>query len=130
MTAQFPPQAWFLAVCSGVGFGYATLGVIHITLGQVWGRRLWWLELLLVLAATAVVLWLFRRTLTHQGRRPRSDQGQRAIMRLVYRRGNVLSITEIAAETLLDEGNALATLHQMRERGQAEPLANGLWRVS
>jgi hypothetical protein len=130
MTTKLPLQAWFLAVCSGIGFGYATLGIIHITLGQVWGRRLWWLELLLVLGTTVVMLWLFGRTTTHQDQTPRADRGQRAILRLAYRRGKVLSVAEIVAETLLDEGSALATLHKMREGGQVEQLENGSWRVS
>ena len=123
------PQAVILAVCVGIGFGYATLGLVSAISNTVWGTRLWWLEVSVAFIAAALVVRGFLGVQNRQSHGPRLDRGERAIWRLSYRRGLVLSLEQIVRETLLDEGAALAALRSLEAQGQARPEADGRWRL-
>ena len=123
------PQIVILAVCVGVGFGYATLGAVSAVSNTVWGTRLWWLEVMMALIAATLVAWAFVRVQSRQTDLPRLDRGERAIWRLSYRRGLVLSLEQIVQETLLDEGSALAALRSLEAQGQARLEDDGRWRL-
>ncbi len=114
----------------GVGCGYACLGVLSIVGTNVLGYRLWWLEVLVALAAGVGTYAAFTGTERRQAARPRGDRGTRAIWRLAFRKGFELSLEQIVAETLLDEGSALATLRELEASGQAQALPEGnRWRL-
>jgi hypothetical protein len=123
------PQAVILAVCVGIGFGYATLGLVSLVSSTVWGARLWWLEVTVALIASMLVARGFLGVQNRQTDVPRVDRGERAIWRLSYRRGQVLSLEQIVQETLLDEGSALAALRSLEAQGQARLENDGRWRL-
>lgn len=123
------PQALILAVCVGIGFGYATLGAVSAVSNTGWGTRLWWLEVVIALMAAILVARAFVRLQHRQSDAPRLDRGERAIWRLSYRRGTVLSFEQIVRETLLDEGSALSALRSLEAQGQARLENDGRWRL-
>jgi hypothetical protein len=118
-----------ISVCIGIGFGYATLGVLSIVGTNTLGYRLWWLEVVMALIFGAVAFRLFHRAFSRQSDRPITNRGERAIWRLAYRRGFELSLEQIVAETLLDEGSALAALRELEAKGQATALEGNRWRL-
>ena len=118
-----------VALCVGVGFYYAAFAVISITSSVLWGSRLWGLEFVVaLLAAWAVIVW-FGRLETRQRSNPRLDRGERAIWRLSYRQGNVLTLEQIREFTLLDESTILATLRRLETKGEAQLEPDGSWRL-
>jgi hypothetical protein len=121
--------AVILALCVAVGFYYAAFAVISITSGVLWGSRLWGVEFVVaLLAAWAVLVW-FGRLETRQSSNPRLDRGERAIWRLSYRQGNVLTLEQIQEFTLLDESTVLATLRRLEAKGEAQLEPDGSWRL-
>jgi hypothetical protein len=146
--------AVIVALCVGVGFYYGMFAVISIASDNFWhfkllgntivindirhgttsvfsllGSRLWLPELLVaLLAAWAVIAW-FGRVETRQRSNPRLDRGERAIWRLSYRRGNVLTLEQIQEFTLLDESTILATLRRLETKGEASLEPDGSWRL-
>lgn len=126
--------ALIVALALGIGFGYATLGVLSIIgsklLGTTtFGYRLWWLEVLVALAAGIGAFALFARIQTRQSNSPRADRGERAILRLAYRNGFELTLEQITSGTLLDQSAALEVLKQLEARGSATDLGGGRWRL-
>ena len=93
------------------------------------GYRLWWLEVLVALAAGFGAYALFTRIETRQADRPRIDRGERAILRLAYRNGYELTLEQITSRTLLDQEAALEVLRQLEARGSADDLGGGRWRL-
>jgi hypothetical protein len=121
--------AVIVALCVGVGFYYAAFAVISIASNVLWGSRLWGVEFLVaLLAAWAVIAW-FGRLETRERSNPRLDRGERAIWRLSYRQGNVLTLEQIQEFTLLDESTILATLRRLETKGEAQLEADGSWRL-
>jgi hypothetical protein len=121
--------AVIVALCVGVGFYYAAFAVISIASNVLWGSRLWGVEFLVaLLAAWAVIAW-FGRLETRERSNPRLDRGERAIWRLSYRQGNVLTLEQIQEFTLLDENTVLATLRRLETKGEAQLEADGSWRL-
>jgi hypothetical protein len=121
--------AVIVALCVGVGFYYAAFAVISITSNVLWGSRLWGVEFVVaVLAAWAVLAW-FGRLETRERSNPRLDRGERAIWRLSYRQGNVLTLEQIQEFTLLDESTVLATLRRLETKGEASLEPDGSWRL-
>ena len=121
--------AVIVALCVGVGFYYAAFAVISIASSVLWGSRLWGLEFVVaLLAAFAVIAW-FGRLEVRQRSNPRLDRGERAIWRLSYRRGNVLTLEQIQEFTLLDESTILATLRRLETKGEAQLEPDGRWRL-
>ena len=123
-----------VSIALGIGFGYACLGVLSIIgsklLGMTtFGYRLWWLELLVAVAAGFGAYALFTRIETRQSDTPRSDRGERAILRLAYRNGYELTVEQITSGTLLDQSAALEVLRQLEARGSAADLGGGRWRL-
>ena len=123
-----------VSVALGIGFGYATLGILSIIgsrlLGMTtFGYRLWWLEVLVAVAAGFGAFLLFRRIETRQTDSPRIDRGERAILRLAYRNGFELTLEQITSATLLDQSAALEVLRQLEARGSAMDLGGGRWRL-
>ena len=121
--------AVIVALCVAVGFYYAAFAVISIASSVVWGSRLWGLEFVVALLAAWAVLAWFGRVETRQGSNPRLDRGERAIWRLSYRQGNVLTLEQIQEFTLLDQSTILATLRQLETKGEAQLEADGSWRL-
>ena len=121
--------AVIVALCVGVGFYYAAFAVISISSSVVWGSRLWGLEFVVALLAAFAVLAWFGRVETRQGSNPRLDRSERAIWRLSYRQGNVLTLEQIQEFTLLDESTVLATLRRLETKGEAQLEADGRWRL-
>ena len=118
-----------VALCVGVGFYYAAFAIISISSSVLWGSRLWGLEFVVaLLAAWAVIAW-FGRLETRQRSNPRLDRGERAIWRLSYRQGNVLTLEQIQEFTLLDESTILATLCRLETKGEAQLEPDGSWRL-
>ncbi len=126
---NFPPQAIALGVLVGLGFGYATFGLITVLSNVIVGQRLWWLEWGFGLVVAALVSVQFSRIQSQQANAPRADRGERVIWRLSYRRGRTLSLDQITAETMLDETAALAALRNLESQGQAEALEDGRWHL-
>ena len=121
--------AIIVALCVGVGFYYAAFAVISIASSVLWGSRLWGLEFVVaLLAAFAVLVW-FGRLESRQSQNPRHDRGERAIWRLSYRQGNVLTVEQIQEFTLLDESTVLATLRRLETKGGAKLEPDGSWRL-
>lgn len=123
-----------VSVALGIGFGYACLGILSIIGSRVlgmttFGYRLWWLELLVAVAAGIGAYALFTRIETRQTDTPRSDRGERAILRLAYRNGYELTVDQITSRTLLDQSAALEVLKQLEARGSAADLGGGRWRL-
>jgi hypothetical protein len=121
--------ALVIAICIGIGFGYATLGVLSIIGTGILGYRLWWLEMLMALVFGSLSFVLFHRVFSRQSQRPVVNRGERAIWRLAYRRGFELSLEQIVNETLLDEGAALNALRELEANGQAVALEGNRWRL-
>lgn len=126
---NFAPQAIALGLLVGLGFGYAAFGVVVMLSNVGAGQRLWWLEWGFGLVIAALVIVQFSRAQSRQSSAPRADRGERAIQRLSYRRGPILSLEEIVSETLLDEASALSTLRNLEAQAQAEQLEDGRWRL-
>jgi hypothetical protein len=118
-----------VALCVGVGFYYAAFAVISIASSVLWGSRLWGVEFVVALLAVFAVLAWFGRLETRQRSNPRLDRGERAIWRLSYRQGNVLTLEQIQEFTLLDESTILATLRRLETKGEAHPEPDGSWRL-
>ena len=123
-----------VSVALGIGFGYATLGVLSIIGSRVlgmttFGFRLWWLEVLVALLAGFAAFALFTRIESRQASSPRLDRGERAVLRLAYRSGMELSLEQITNGTLLDQSAALEVLKQLEARGAATDLGGGRWRL-
>jgi hypothetical protein len=118
-----------ISVCIGIGFGYATLGVLSIIGTNVLGFRLWWLEVLMALSFGTLAFGVFNRAFSRQSERPIPNRGERAIWRLAFRRGMELSFEQIVAETMLDEGAALQALRELEAKGQAQALEGNRWRL-
>jgi hypothetical protein len=121
--------AVIVALCVGVGFYYAAFAVISITSSVLWGSRLWGVEFVMaVITAWAVLAW-FGRLETRERSNPRLDRGERAIWRLSYRQGNLLTLEQIQEFTLLDETTVLATLRRLETKGEAQLESDGSWRL-
>ena len=121
--------AVIVALCVGVGFYYAAFAVISIASSVLWGSRLWGVEFVVaLLAAFAVIVW-FGRLETRERSNPRLDRGERAIWRLSYRQGNILTLEQIREFTLLDESTVLATLRRLETKGEAKLEPDGSWRL-
>lgn len=123
-----------VSIALGIGFGYASLGVLSIIGSRVlgittFGYRLWWLEVLVAIAAGFGAFSLFTRIETRQSSSPRLDRGERAIVRLAYRNGFELTLEQITNDTLLDHSAALEVLRQLEARGSAADLGGGRWRL-
>jgi hypothetical protein len=126
---QLSWPAVIVALCVGVGFYYAAFAVISITSNVLWGSRLWGVEFVVaVLAAWAVLAW-FGRLETRERSNPRLDRGERAIWRLSYRQGNLLTLEQIQEFTLLEESTVLATLRRLETKGEAQLESDGSWRL-
>lgn len=121
--------AFIVSLTLGIGFGYATLGVLSIIGTATLGYRLWWLEVVMALLFGALTFVLFQRIFERQSKRPITNRGERAIWRLAYRRGMEVTLEQIVAETLLDEGSALAALRELEGKGQAVALEGNRWRL-
>jgi hypothetical protein len=121
--------ALVVALCVGVGFYYAAFAVISISSGVLWGSRLWGVEFLVALLAAWAVLAWFGRLETRERSNPRLDRGERAIWRLSYRQGNLLTLEQIQEFTLLDESTVLATLRRLETKGEAQFEPDGSWRL-
>ncbi len=116
-----------LSTAVGIGFGYATLGILSILGTKQLGWQLWWLEPSVGLAAGLICFMACQKA----GDQPSQthDRGERAIWRLAYRRGWELSLEQILAETMLEESTARATLKDLEQKGQAVPTAPNTWRL-
>ena len=121
--------AVIVALCVGVGFYYAAFAVVSISSSVMWGSRLWGVEFVVALLAAWAVLAWFSRLETRQGSNPRLDRGERAIWRLSYRQGNVLTLEQIQEFTLLDASTVLVTLRRLESKGEAQLEADGSWRL-
>jgi hypothetical protein len=121
--------AVIVALCVAVGFYYAAFAIISITLSVLWGSRLWGLEFVVALLAAWVVITWFGRLETRERSNPRLDRGERAIWRLSYRQGNLLTLEQIQEFTLLDESTILATLRRLETKGEAQLEPDGSWRL-
>jgi hypothetical protein len=121
--------AVIVALCVGVGFYYAAFAVISISSSVLWGSRLWGLEFVVALLVAFAVLAGFGRVETRERSNPRLDRGERAIWRLSYRQGNVLTLEQIQEFTLLDESTVLATLRRLETKGEASLEPDGSWRL-
>jgi hypothetical protein len=113
----------------GIGFGYATLGVLSIIGTNVLGYQLWWLEVLIAVIAGLITFRIFRGIVERQSQAPRADSDRRAIWRLSYRKGAELTLEQIVRETMLEEGTALRALRELERDGQAECLGENRWRL-
>jgi hypothetical protein len=121
--------AFIVALCVGVGFYYAAFAIISITSSVLWGSKLWGVEFVVALLAAIAVLAWFGRLETRQSSNPRLDRGERAIWRLSYRQGNLLTLEQIQEFTLLDENTVLATLRRLETKGEAQLESDGSWRL-
>ncbi len=113
----------------GIGFGYATLGVLSIIGTNLLGYRLWWLEVLIGVIVAVLVVRGFSKISSNQTLAPRAQSDQRAIWRLAYRKGSELSLDQIVRDTMLNEGTALTALRHLEQRGEAEFLGENRWRL-
>ena len=123
-----------VSVALGIGFGYACLGILTILGSSVLGvttlaLRLWWLELAVALLAGFGAYRLFIALEARQVSAPRTDRGERALLRLAYRNGFELTLEQITTATLLDRSAALEVLRQLEARGAATDLGDGRWRL-
>ncbi len=122
--------AWlFLSGAVGIGFGYATLGVLSIIGTNKLGFALWWLEPLIAVAVGLICFWLCTKVATRQTNSPILSRGERAIWRLAYRRGWELSLEEILQNTMLEQSAALAALQKLEATGQAVQLEPNRWKL-
>ena len=119
--------AWIiLSSAVGIGFGYATFGVLSLL---KLGWQLWWLEPLTALAVGLFCFMLCQNIATRQTLTPITTRGERAIWRLAYRKGWDLSLQQILTETLLSENAARTALHQLEQSGQAIQTSTDTWRL-
>ena len=116
-----------LSTTVGIGFGYATLGVLSVLGTTRLGWQLWWLEPSVGIGAGLVCLLLCQKAAGQSSQA--HNRGERAIWRLAYRRGWELSLEQILAETMLEESTARATLQDLEQKGQAVPTAPNRWRL-
>ncbi len=115
-----------LSSAVGIGFGYATFGVLSL-LGLGW--QLWWLEPLTALAVGVFCFMLCQNIAQSQNQAPITTRGERAIWRLAYRKGWELSLEQILTETMLSESAARAALGQLEQSGQAIMTTPNTWRL-
>jgi hypothetical protein len=94
------------------------------------GFAFWWLEPLVALGVGLACFWLCGQIANRQSAAPVLSRGERAIWRLSYRRGRDLSLQQIVAETLLEEGAAFEALHSLEAKGQAVQVEAGVWRLN
>jgi hypothetical protein len=120
---------WVLVSAAvGIGFGYATYGVLSLfKLGL--GVVFWWLEPLVAVVAGVGCFWVCGQIATRQSSTPVLSRGERAIWRLAYRRGHELNLQQIVSETLLEEKAALEALRSLEAQGQAVQVAEGVWKL-
>ena len=119
--------AWIiLSSAVGIGFGYATFGVLSLLR---LGWQLWWLEPLTALAMGIFCFILCQNIATRQNQAPITNRGERAIWRLAYRKGWELSLEQILTETMLSESAARAALNQLEQSGQAVQTTTNSWRL-
>jgi hypothetical protein len=120
---------WVLVSAAvGIGFGYATYGVLSLfKLGL--GFVFWWLEPLVAVVAGMACFWWCGQIATRQSSAPILSRGERAIWRLAYRRGRELSLAQIVSETLLEEKAALEALRSLEAQGQAVQVTDGVWKL-
>jgi hypothetical protein len=119
--------AWIiLSSAVGIGFGYATFGVLSL-LGLGW--QLWWLEPLTALVVGIFCFMLCQNIASKQNQTPITTRGERAIWRLAYRKGWELSLEQILTETMLSESAARAALGQLELNGQAVQITTNRWRL-
>lgn len=122
--------AWLtLSSAVGIGFGYATLGVLSMLGTNRLGWALWWLEPLVAVLVGLGCFAICQRIATKQHQAPIANRGERAIWRLAYRRGWDLTLEQIVAETMLEEGAALSALRQLEAKGQAVLTAPNRWQL-
>jgi hypothetical protein len=119
--------AFSLAILFAVGCYYAAFGVISILAGVVVGYKLWWVELLISCVCVWFGLKTFARVENRQQISPRADRGERAIWRLAYRKGWMLSLEDITQGTMLNEVSALAALKSLESKNQAKLEPDGVW---
>lgn len=118
---------YFVSAAIGIGFGYATYGVLSLfKLGL--GFQFWWLEPLVAIAVGVFCFVLCGR-IANRSQEPLLERGERAIWRLAYRRGWELSLGQIVSETLLEEDAALRALQTLEQKGQAVQIAPDRWRL-
>jgi hypothetical protein len=126
-------RAWLpwvlVSTAVGIGFGYATYGVLSLfKLGL--GFALWWLEPLVAVGVGVACFWWCGQIANRQTVTPVLSRGERAIWRLSYRRGRELTLAQIVSETLLEENAALEALRSLEAQGQAVQVADGVWRLN
>ncbi len=120
--------AWIiLSTAVGIGFGYATLGVLSLLGTTQLGWQLWWLEPSVGLGAGLVCFAICQKAAGQPSQA--HNRGERAIWRLAYRRGWELSLEQILAETMLEESAARSTLQNLEQKGQAVLTAPNKWRL-
>jgi hypothetical protein len=112
-----------------LGFSYAAYLVAVAFGGLALGYRLWPLEYAVAAAVGYGVFLLAARVEEKHESGLRPDLAQRAIERLAYRRGNVVTVESVARETLLDEPGALHALERMVSAGAAERHGDGEYRI-
>jgi hypothetical protein len=119
--------AWIaLSSAVGIGFGYATFGVLSL-LGLGW--QLWWLEPSMAIIVGISCFMLCQNIASKQNQAPITNRGERAIWRLAYRKGWELSLEQILAETMLSESAAIAALQKLEHQGQAIMTKANTWRL-
>ena len=119
--------AWIiLSSAVGIGFGYATFGVLSLLR---LGWQLWWLEPLTALVVGVFCFMLCQNIAARQNQAPITNRGERAIWRLAYRKGWELSLEQILTETMLSERAARAALGQLELNGQAVQTTTNTWRL-
>jgi hypothetical protein len=121
--------AWVaLSTAVGLGFGYATLGVLSIIGTKQLGWQLWWLEPVVALGVGLFCFMLCGQVAQAQLNTPNTNRGERAIWRLVYRKRTCeVSLEQIITETMLEEGAALNALRELETKGLAVMTAPNLW---
>jgi hypothetical protein len=110
----------------GIGFGYATYGVLSLfKLGL--GVVFWWLEPAVAVVAGIGCFWICGQIANRQSSTPVLSRGERAIWRLSYRRGRELTLAQIVSETLLENKAALEALRSLEAQGQAVQVRENVW---
>ncbi len=119
-----------LAVCVGMGFGYAAFGMVSIFTNAYVGARSVFLEIAVAIAAATLALVLLIRLRNATDGLSGMQRAERAIWRLAHRRGGVVSLHDIEQNTLLDNGAAQTVLKSLAEKNEATQLADGRWKIS